>query len=176
MFCEVIREDDVPLLNEAIWHTFYYHDQARNHQGLIQQLMGQQRCAMMMAKQIMARGVGYRYAVRVRPDLAFFAPFPAIATLVHAGVSSIRFANQDLCCCGNEDSFGVGEFLPMTLYFNRIIGLHHVSAGYLQANAWTAESFLIEYMQTNFGVAVQEDKSVVACVVKPLYRVHNSDP
>ena len=23
MFCEVIREDDVPLLNEAVWHTFY---------------------------------------------------------------------------------------------------------------------------------------------------------
>ena len=52
--------------------------------------MGQQQCAMMMARQIVASSVGYRYAVRVRPDLAFFAPFPAIATLFHAGASTLR--------------------------------------------------------------------------------------
>ena len=106
----MILEEEVPLINEDVWHTFYHHYQACCQQGLLQQLMGQQRCAMMMASPIIASNVGYRYAVRVRPDLAFFAPFPPIATLFHGGTKSIKFTNFNLCCCCNQDTFGVGEF------------------------------------------------------------------
>ena len=176
MFCEVISEEQLPLMNDDVWHTFYYHDQPRGQQGLLQQLLGQQRCAMMMARQVIESNVGYRYAVRVRPDLAFFAPFPPVATLFQAGSRSIKFNNAALCCCGNEDTFGAGEFFPMTLYFNRIVGLHHASAGFLKVTPWAAETFLLEYMKTNFGVALEEDRRIAACIVKPLYRAQISDP
>ena len=41
----------------------------------------------------------------------------------------------------------------MTIYFNSIVGLHHVSVEYLKATSWSAELFLMEDMKTNFGMA-----------------------
>jgi hypothetical protein len=177
LFCEVIRQEELGLITPKIWDTFYYAGQPLLQQGLLQQLYGQQRCALMMARQQIQERLRYTYAVRIRPDEAILRPMPSIHQLVRADEPTlIKMIAHSVCCCGNEDTFGVGHFHTMQLYFNRIIALHlQESVALLSAlPVWTAENFLTEYLQQTYGVRIVGEASIIGCIVKPHSRAHPS--
>lgn len=176
MFCEVIHEDELGLITPDVWNTFGYAGNKIAQQGLLQQLYSQQRCAMMIARQSLIENIQYRYAVRVRPDLAFMKPMPSIQTLLAADKPNIvKFIDHSHCCCGNEDTFAIGHFSAMNLYFNRIVGFHKISLQFLTKKGWAAEDFLVEYLKSNFGIDLIPDRQIVGCIVKPLHRLGVSD-
>ena len=176
MFCEVVRQEDLDLFNDQIWQKFFYSNNKHLQQGLVQQLYGMQRCSMMITKRMVEENIQYRYIVRTRPDVAVVTKMPPIITLLEQNNQrEIKIVHDDTCCCGNQDWFGIGHFSAMNIYLNRIIALHSISKSYLTKNHWTAENFLIEYLQTNFGISLIQDKQMVACVVKPTYRSFPSE-
>ena len=172
LFCEVIRQEEIDLIAPAVWQTFYYAGQPAAYQGLLQQLYGQQRCARMMALQ----DVRYQYAVRLRPDMAFFQPMPHIgAMLPKNNAQTIKFVDKSHCCCGNEDTFGIGHFDAMMIYFNRIDALRTDFTKFLENQSpWTAEFFLVEYMRQVHGLELTPEAALVGCLVKPLHRPLNA--
>ena len=176
LFCEVIRQEELGLITPKIWNTFYYAGQPALQQGLLQQLYGQQRCAIMMARQQMQENLHYQYAVRIRPDHAIVRPMAGIQQLVRADEPSlIKMVAHSVCCCGNEDTFGLGHFDTMQLYFNRLIALHHESVAYLSAlPSWSAETLLTEYLKQTYGVRIVGEESIIGCLVKPRSRTHPS--
>jgi hypothetical protein len=93
-------------------------------------------------------------------------------------LSAIHVIDKSVCCCGNEDWFGIGFFNPMKLSFDRLFALSKVNTSDLLklGNPWTAESFLIYYMQLLNIDVVSDINSIFGCLVKPTYRVNPSEP
>ena len=177
LFCEVIRQEELAPIHQEIWNTFYYPNQHTPQQGVLNQLYNQQRCSMMMSRQIIQENIQYRYAVRLRPDMAILKPVPPIGGLLSPDEPSVvKFIDPGPCCCGNEDTFGIGHYQAMALYFNRIISVHEVSKRPLMRGTWTSESMLMEYLKDNFGISLVPDSRIVGCLVKPTYRSQVSDP
>jgi hypothetical protein len=52
-----------------------------NADRLLYQLYDQYMCGQMIESYVRETGVRYKYAIRLRPDLAFVAPFPDVRTL-----------------------------------------------------------------------------------------------
>jgi hypothetical protein len=122
--------------------------------------------------------IEYKYVMRLRPDMGVFAPLPTsnIATFLNDRLV-IRVVDRALCCCGNEDWFGIGHFEAMMPYLERIYQLQDIMYEHLKdlGWSWTAESFLVDYMQKHFNVQIKGDLPIAGCIVKPTNRVNPSD-
>ena len=174
LFCEVIKEEPVPIpVSDEVWNTYSYQDKYLQ-QGLLQQLYSLHRCANMIRKN---HKTTYKHIVRLRPDMAVFhrvlTPIGDIITS-----NNILVVNPKICCCGNEDWFGMGTFDTMMLYLDRILVMQNktvTSACFPQS--WSAEMFLVCYMKQFQNIEINfETLQMDGCLVKPTYRNYPSTP
>ena len=120
--------------------------------------------------------VEYRYIMRLRPDMAVFAPLTSNINTFLDDRLVIHGVDKTVCCCGNEDWFGIGHFVVMMPYLERLYSLQDSMQEYLSQNSWTAEDSMVEYMRQDFGVQVKVDLPLQGCLVKPRSRQNPSDP
>ena len=177
LVCEVLKEVPVRVFPaKEVFGHYGYAGQHAQEEGLLQQLHGMHRCAAMIWKHMAQENVEYRYIMRLRPDMGVFAPLTAnIATFLDDRLV-IHGVDKGLCCCGNEDWFGIGHFGVMMPYLERMYSLQDSMAEYLSQHTWCAEDSMVWYMQQHFGVEVKTDLPLAGCLVKPRSRRHASDP
>ena len=123
-------------------------------------------------------GIHYDYIIRLRPDMAVLAPMPPILELVtENGVT--KYVDESICCCGNEDWFGIGTSAAMLPYLERFLTFQTLGHtvlptpgrfedGSLHAERpWPAEIFLERYMKPFFNVSIEPDSRLAGCFIKP---------
>lgn len=174
LFCRVARDAPLPDMPRAFRRAFVYGGTERYVQGLLQQLHGQRECNRARR----AEGP-HAWVVRTRPDL-YVHTFPS---RLPDEEDTVWFANNVTCCCGNEDSFGLGRPRAMDLYLDRLSqlmsgddgGLRNSSAFLAGPGHWTSETYLVRLLGDH-GVALRPHAELQACLVKPRSRHSPSDP
>lgn len=178
LLCSVEKEERRPW-NASILSNYSYNDDYGIN-GLYQQLYGMYKCNEMRKKYTAETGVHYDYIIRLRPDTSFLDTFPDLEHFDFGnGVdeSKIFVADKNLCCCGNEDWFGVGHAHIMDRYLDRILYLpFHALDNWKLGSWWGAETYLLNFLQTYGPVELVDDPSIKACIVKPLDRHIYGDP
>ena len=108
--------------------------------------------------------------LRVRPDVIFAEKFPPLTSLDFGRINTrnVLYASR-ACCCGNEDWFGVGTADIMDHYFDRISTLFQPFDANWRDNVWSAEAFLIDFLE-RYNANMLMESRILACVVKPLNR------
>ena len=187
LFCEVIEEMDSPLFQDLeIWKTFYYQNK-RHQQGLLQQLKGMHRCSVTIQQYVIKSGLKYDYIIRLRPDMAMYEPMAPISSLLSQR-NVIKHVDSSVCPGGEKDWFGVGYYDAMIPYLQRYLALQTVGdelnlsftsrlnfTRVSRKTVWTAEVFLVRYMQAYFNVTLVGDTRIPGCLVRPLSRRSPSD-
>lgn len=111
-----------------------------------------------------ATGQKYKYAMRLRPDLMFVAPFPHPETLDlgDAQHPTVRFGSKSESCCGNEDMLGVGLFDIVMGYLSRFGELvaEENHPGVRFRKDWISEEFLEIVLREVHGATLQEEESI----------------
>lgn len=180
--CIVRLEEPIPVyLNDTLWAAFAQiklQTQARERvvQGMLQQLKGMYECYKMIANHEGSIGKRYDWIVRLRPDM-YFDSFPSLATLAaDMPGNTVWYANRDTCCCGNEDTFGIGPAHLMSRYLQRFVHLQMRDWWFVQQGVtWSGESFTQFYLE-EVGARLEPHPEIKSCIVKPRRRVFSSEP
>lgn len=160
--------------NETFWNDFIYQNYV-GIQGLLQQLKGMYDCYKQIEKHSIVTGKKYDWIVRLRPDI-YIHDFPDIELVnsVQNVYKKVLYANTEACCCGNEDTFGMGRYDVMVPYLERFAHLQHGNI-FEKGKTFSAESHLVDYMKER-GVTFEQHAMIQTCVVKPSYRTTISQP
>jgi hypothetical protein len=139
--------------------------------GLFYQLYGLHRGNEMRKEQEIETGVKYEYILRVRPDGYFMDKFPALETLDFGEnpYQNVLFSSFSSCCCGNQDTFGIGRADAMDLYLDRVMLLTMPNLQ-LFMHQWNAEDFTNIILKRFGNIGLIEAPTIHYCLVKPLSR------
>lgn len=177
--CSIRRESNVNISYESeLWDEFLLAKESRNGtiyiQGLLQQLKGMYECYQEIERYSTQKMKRYDWIVRLRPD-SYFLEFPTLSDLTSQDSSGnvVWYASRKHCCCGNEDSFGIGPENVMRAYLERFVHLQQVP--FALGQRWNAEKFLQLYLESK-GMALRENPNMHVCKVKPLSRKGRSSP
>ena len=171
--CVVEAEAELPVFRDsAIWATFHYKSSPTLHQSLLQQLYGLHRCHAMVRRHARRSGVSYSHVMRVRPDMAFLWPFPGLARLDFGPpwAPVVRVVDRRNCCCGNEDTFGVGRAEAMHVYMDRYLALQTMAHEWCNGSGWTAESFVADLLHKTLNASIAGHPAIAGCIVRPADR------
>lgn len=180
--CDVRQEEPIPVyLNDTLWAAFAQIKlQTQPHervvQGILHQLKGMYDCYQMIADHEGSIGKRYDWIVRLRPDM-YFDSFPSLATLAaDMPGNTVWYANRDTCCCGNEDTFGIGPAHVMSRYLQRFVHLQMRDWWFLRRGVtWSGESFTQFFLEET-GARLEPHPEIKSCIVKPRRRVFSSEP
>ena len=179
LFCSVEREMNItnPSTSLTVFDTYTYAGNQRLTQGLLQQLNGLLQCNAMRKEHSRKTGTQYTHWIRLRPDGVFLDYFPNITEMHFLDKSNqqpiVTYATKTKCCCGNEDSFGVGTIDTMNAYFDRI----NILNTYKRESRWSAEMFATYALKVTANAQLLDnDPMVQACVYKPPDRRAVGDP
>lgn len=182
--CNVKREERVPIYkNDTLWKSFAQVKLNKQKwdvvvQGLMQQLKGMYDCHEALQEHTGKTGKKYDYIVRLRPDM-YFHKFPSLVTLaadtyMHGGRVA-WYANRDTCCCGNEDTFGIGDANVMSHYLDRFVHLQERDWWWQTIIDWSGESFTQLFLEGK-GMRLEPHIDIQSCIVKPNRRQSSSEP
>ena len=177
--CVVEAEAELPVFRDSpIWATFFYKSSPKLHQSLLQQLYGLHRCHAMVRRHVRRTGVSYSHVMRVRPDMAFLWPFPGLARLDFGPpwAPVVRVVDRRNCCCGNEDTFGVGRAETMQVYMDRYLALQALAHEWWDGDAWSAETFVTRLLRRALNASVAGHPAIHGCLVRPTDRVRAGLP
>lgn len=177
LFCEVVKEKHIGIHNWDMWKEFLLYKISDKQEGMIlvngflQQLKGMLDCYTMMKRHSVRSGKRYDWVVRMRPD-NYMVSFPSLEKLATASKEpTIWYGSFRVCCCGNEDRFGIGRAEWMERYFDRFLYLQQTDWGYTKS--FNAEGFLETILQLN-GIKLKQHAEIKMCTVKPTYRTQRS--
>lgn len=172
--CVVKAEKEEELLrNDTLWKHFVFKfthgekhlDQYPLMQGLLQQLRGIYDCHIEIERHMAETGIEYDWIVRIRPDY-YVMDFPSLEQLaLDSDGKTVWYANKSVCCCGNEDKFGIGPARLMHAYLQRFA--HFQGTAWSSAKIWNAEGYLINFLK-NKGIALLEHPAIEMCSVRPV--------
>ena len=167
--CKAESDIIIPYSPE-IMKNFFYSGEKVYENGLLQQLYGLYYVNRMRKIHELKTGTRYSHMMRVRPDIIFAQKFPPLQSLDFGRINTpnILYASS-ACCCGNEDWFGIGAVDIMDRYFDRISTLFQTFDAHWRDDVWSAESFLISFLERHNAKLSMESR-IVACVVKPTNR------
>lgn len=156
--------------DHSLWDQYYYpHDYGVN--GFYQQHYGLYKSNEMRRIYEKRTGIKYDYVIRLRPDTVMLEPFPAIEDLKFKrddGTHLVLYATLGMCCCGNEDWFGIGPAEVMDIYMNRFLYMPlRTYQGWHLGKRWTSEQFLEQFVKLYAGAEIYGEEQIKACLIKP---------
>ena len=172
LHCDVYREVDLPVWG-PVWSSYSQHGL---EQSLLQQLYGMWRCSEAVRNHERLTDTRYDYMVRLRPDVAFFAPALAPIESLDFGTPEapkVLIAARSSCCCGNEDWFNAGERGVMMHLMDRFLFLQSLPQPFRLG--WTAENYASITLD-EVGGTLTEEPRLPACVLKPKDRTWPGQP
>jgi hypothetical protein len=172
--CVVEAEAELPLFRDSpIWAIFSKNRRPERQQSLLQQLYGLHRCHTMIRRHTRRAGVSYSHMMRVRPDMAFLWPFPGLARLDFGPpwAPVVRVVDRRNCCCGNEDTFGVGRAETMQVYMDRYLALQALAHEWWSGGRWTAETFVVDLLRKALNASIAGHPAIAGCLVRPSDRL-----
>lgn len=172
--CEARTDIALAYNRSEIMRNFYFEGNPTYENGLMQQLYGLHYVNEMRKEHERNTGIQYTHMVRVRTDIIFAQELPPLQSLDFGriGARKVLYASRS-CCCGNEDWFGLGTVDVMDHYFSRISLLFLTFDAHWRQNVWTAESFLVSFLDRHNAKLVSSSQ-IFACVVKPKNRTEVS--
>jgi hypothetical protein len=175
----VYSETALPVWHDATVSPVWTHySPAAMEQSFLQQLYGLHRCMEAVRARERATRSRYDYVVRMRPDVAFYAPMATGIDALDYGTPDaprVLITARGACCCGNDDWFNVGERSVMGRFMDRFLHLQATSHAALFASHWTAELYAVDALR-EIGADVLEDARLPACLLKPRDRVNPGEP
>lgn len=171
IICKSMKERRSKVHSLQIWESMFYSDNVEHQWQFLQQLQGMFLVNSMRRVHERNRGLSYEYLIRLRPDTMFFSPLPRLQSLDFGSFAAPRivYASKS-CCCGNEDWFGIGRTIDMSLYFDRFLYVQETD-WYTGDEVWTAESYLATFLSMHMNATLVPDERVQCCLVKPKNRV-----
>ena len=178
IFCQARNNDVTMEYTEEIMGKFVHKGKRTLENGLLQQLYGLYYVNKMRKEHEKLTGVRYTHIIRLRPDVIIARSFPSVASLDFgsSAAPNILYAS-DLCCCGNQDWFGIGTSEVMNYYFDRILMLFQTFDRRWQEGlkVWTAEAFLEQILKSQQNATLVPEDRIVACIIKPISRKGGSE-
>lgn len=179
--CEVPKEQYIPIeRQDVVWTNFTlakYGAGERVIQGFLQQLKGMFDCYAMVRQHSLKTGKEYDWIVRMRPD-NYMVSFPGLERLaLDATRPTVWHGNEQECCCGQEDRFGIAPARWMEEYFTRFLYVQQLDWYCTERNCsnWNAEKFLLEHLKS-YGIDLRPHPDISLCPLKPTDRKRRSQP
>ena len=143
----------------------YGYEHVQNHiQNLIYQQKHQADCNAAVRAHVASTGTTYVYKMRMRPDFAWQRDIPPLQAL-NMSDDRLLCSSSELMPGGNEDSFAVGLASPMDVYLDRYPFIHNFTSS---RDLWTSESFAMDHVRQQAGIAIHKKSSIRAFVVRPM--------
>ena len=160
-----------------MFDQYAYGKREGYRQGLLQQLDSLRQCNAVRKQHSRTRGTQYTPGIRLRPDSVFLEPFPDIGAMRFVTETTrqpiVVYATKTKCCCGNEDSFGVGTIETMNAYFDRI----DILQTFRPNSLWSAENVAAYALSELSNAQLLDNNPLVqVCIHKPPNRKSLGDP
>jgi hypothetical protein len=172
--CFIYKEELLFHRENPIWPQYAIKNL---EESFLQQLYGMLQCLEDVKRREILTGVRFDVLLRSRLDLAYFAPFPNLAALDFGSRAApkVLIMNKSVCCCGNEDWFGIGHRDVMEHYMQRFLYLQQMPQPRLQERVWAPESFLMNHMEIRNATLVEDSKFSICILRTARYRTGSKE-